>query len=54
MIDDKDFSNQISGRKLTDVFKELEQARKQYENENLMEQARKNEKSTIKAKKTNF
>ena len=41
MIDDKDYTNQISGRKLTDVFKELEQARKYYENENLMEQAKK-------------
>ena len=30
MIDDKDFS----GRKLTDVFKELEQARYSYEQEN--------------------
>ena len=40
MIDDKDFSKQISGRKLTDVFKELEEARKNYENANLAEQKR--------------
>ena len=32
MIDDKDFS----GRKLTDVFKELEQARYDYEQENFI------------------
>ena len=40
MVDDKDFSKQISGRKLTDVFKELEEARKNYENANLAEQKR--------------
>ena len=35
MINDKDYMNQNSGRKLTDVFKELEQARHNYEQENL-------------------
>ena len=36
MINDKDYMNQNSGRKLTDVFKELEQARHNYEQENFI------------------
>ena len=47
MINDKDYMNQNSGRKLTDVFKELEQARYDYEQENFIAENSRKQKENV-------
>ena len=47
MINDKDYTNNNSARKLTDVFKELEQARHSYEQENFIAENTKKQKLNI-------